>query len=297
VVMVTGDSERTAIAIGREVGLLTESSEILNSKHLPELSDQELLEKIDNIAIFARSTPEDKLRIVNLFRSKGYRVAVTGDGVNDAPALTVADVGIAMGISGTDVAKESADIVLTDDNFSSIVAAVSEGRVVYDNIMKATRFLLVGNLSELVTIFGAALTGLPNPLTAAQILWINLVTDGLPALALAADPKDPKAMDRKPRSSNSIFSSLNTNKILTWGLLGGVAGIAIFVFLQQNFDLARARTLTFSFIVLFQMVVAFSFKNNRSLFSNPFLLYSIVTIIILQVLVTYVKPFSLLFGG
>lgn len=297
VVMVTGDSERTAIAIGKEVGLLSENSEVVNSKDLPSLTDQQLIERIDNIAIFARSTPEDKLRIVNLYRSKGYRVAVTGDGVNDAPALTVADVGIAMGISGTDVAKESADIVLTDDNFSSIIAAVGEGRVVYDNIIKATRFLLTGNLSELVTIFGAAIIGLPSPITAAQILWINLVTDGLPALALASDPKDPKAMSRKPRTSDSIFDSLNLNKILTWGLLGGIAGIAIFVFLQQNFDLTRSQNLTFTFIVFFQMVVAFSFKNSRSIFSNPFLLYSILVIIGLQLLVTNVRPFSILFGG
>ncbi|EKD65406.1 MAG: hypothetical protein ACD_50C00097G0007, partial [uncultured bacterium] len=186
-IMVTGDNEKTALSIAKDVGLLEKDEDVVTGDELEKMNDEELSEIAERTRVYARSKPEDKLRLVNILKQKGYVIGVTGDGVNDSLALKRADVGVAMGQTGTDVAKEASDIVLTDDNFSTLVAAIEEGRIIYNNIIKAVTYLLSGNISELAMIIFAVLLGLPSPLLPTQILWINLVTDGLPAFALASD--------------------------------------------------------------------------------------------------------------
>ena len=224
-VMITGDNELTANAIAQEVGLIEEGEDVLTGQQLDGLSDDELHKVLPNVRIFARTTPAHKLRIVQAYQAAGHVVAVTGDGVNDALALKQAHVGIAMGITGTDVAKEAADIIVTDDNYATIVGAIEEGRVIYDNIVKSVVYLISGNLGEILTILGAVAVGffvsseVFIPLTATQILWINLITDGLPALALAIDSKDPHVMKRGPRGfGQTILSGKNLRFILMSGV-------------------------------------------------------------------------------
>ena len=197
-VMITGDHKDTAVAIGRELGILESGAEAMSGAELDQIRDEELVSRASRIAIYSRASAEHKLRVIRAWKRQGAVVAMTGDGVNDAPALTAADIGIAMGISGTDVTKEVADMVITDDNFASITAAVEEGRGVYENIRKSTYYLLSCNISEILLMLFATLWGLPLPLLPIQILWINLVTDGLPALALAAEPKEPHLMSDPP---------------------------------------------------------------------------------------------------
>ena len=198
-IMITGDYPDTAAAIGRAIGLLRPGRQVLAGSELRKLDDAALAKALDNTDVFARVDPQHKMRIVEALRQKGQVVAMTGDGVNDAPALKRADIGIAMGITGTDVAKETADMVLTDDNYASIVAAVEQGRIIYANIRKFVFFLLSSNVAEIMIIFIPTLLGLPTPLTAIQLLWLNLVTDGAPALALALEKGDPDVMDHPPR--------------------------------------------------------------------------------------------------
>ena len=199
--------KKTALAIAKDVGILEKDEDVITGEELEKLSDDEVSKIIDRIRVFARSKPEDKLRLVTILKKKGYIVGVTGDGVNDSLAIKRSDVGIAMGQSGTDVAKEASDIVLADDNFSTLVSAVEEGRIIYHNILKAITYLLSGNLSELALIIFATLLGLPSPLIPTQILWINLITDGLPALALASDNKDPNLIKDGPRDPKAPILS------------------------------------------------------------------------------------------
>jgi Ca2+-transporting ATPase len=202
-VMITGDHKETAAAIGQELGLRTGDGAALSGAELDKLTDQQLADSVELVSVFARVSAEHKLRIIKAWKSRGAIVAMTGDGVNDAPAVKAADIGVAMGIAGTDVTKEAADMVVTDDNFASIAAAVEEGRGVFDNIRKTVHFLLSCNASEVLVMLFAALFNLPLPLLPIQILWMNFITDGIPALALAADPKAPDLMRRPPRSADA----------------------------------------------------------------------------------------------
>src|SRR3989344_571915 len=202
-IMVTGDNEITALAIAKEIGLIEKNEDVITGDELDKMSDEELTSVMTKTRIFARTKPEDKLRLVTLLKQQGFVIGVTGDGVNDALALKKADVGIAMGESGTDVAKEASDIILTDDNFSTLIHAVEEGRTIYHNILKSITYLLSGNIAEISTVFFALVLGMPTPFFPTQILWINLVTDGLPALALASDIKTHNVLNHSPRNSKT----------------------------------------------------------------------------------------------
>jgi Ca2+-transporting ATPase len=206
--MLTGDHPLTAEAVARELGLL-QTGYVVTGAELDAMSDGDLAQNVESIEVYARVSPAHKLRVVSALQARGHIAAMTGDGVNDAPALKKADIGIAMGITGTDVTKQSADIIITDDNFASIAAAVEEGRWIYDNIAKTLGYLLAGNAAELMVMLLAALVGWTLPLLPIQLLWINLVTDGLPALALATDPPDPDVLSRPPgaRKATSTVSS------------------------------------------------------------------------------------------
>jgi len=263
-VMITGDHKDTAVAIAKELGIMEPGAQAISGAELNQMSDDALRDRVKSAAVYARVTAEHKLRVVRAWKQHGAVVAMTGDGVNDAPALKVADIGVAMGISGTDVTKEAADMVVTDDNFASIAAAVEEGRAIYDNIRKSVYYLLSCNISEILLMLLATLFGLPLPLLPVQILWINLVTDGLPALALAVDPADAGLMQRPPRPPQEQF--LTRARLLRLFVQGTfIAAITLLAFLYclygMDLNLDRARTLTFTVMVLAQL---FHALNNRS---------------------------------
>ena len=290
-VMITGDHKITATAIAKELGILKEDSEAITGSELEKMSDEELKKKVRKISVYARVSPEHKVRIVKAWQANGEVVAMTGDGVNDAPALKNADIGCAMGIVGTDVSKEAADVILTDDNFSTIVSAVEEGRRIYDNILKAISFLLSSNIGEIVVLFFAimltpVLAKLFNitdisklePLLPMHILWINLVTDSLPALALAVDPADKKIMKRKPiKNSKGIFTKGMTWRMIYQGFWIGIITLVAFalglsVEGTSNYKIMVGQTMAFSVLALSELVHVFNIRNNQeSLFkSNPF---------------------------
>ncbi len=290
-VMITGDHKITATAIAKELGILKDEKEAITGSDLEKMSDEELKNKVRNISVYARVSPEHKVRIVKAWQANGEVVAMTGDGVNDAPALKNADIGCAMGIVGTDVSKEAADVILTDDNFSTIVAAVEEGRRIYDNILKAITFLLSSNIGEIVVLFLAILltpvfakifhitdiSGL-EPLLPMHILWINLVTDSLPALALAVDPADKNSMRRKPiKNSKGIFSKGMTWRILYQGVWIGLITLIAFILGlssegSSEYKIQVGQTMAFSVLALCELVHVFNIRNNEeSLFKgNPF---------------------------
>lgn len=293
-IMVTGDNELTAHAIAKEVGLITDEEDVVTGQEMGSLSDEKLLSILDKTRIFARTTPEDKLRLVTLYQQKGYVVGVTGDGVNDALALKKADIGIAMGEKGTDVAKEASDIILTDDNFATIVKAVEEGRVIYSNIQKALTYLLSGNLAELSLIFFAVLFGLPSPLLPTQILWMNIVTDGLPALALAADTKDGTLLSKAPRSPQTPL--ITKNRFLVIIIVGiGLAAslLVLFQFLTTAKSELFARTMVFNLLVICHMFLAFFIRGTFRM--NTFLLLAAIGTIAVQVLITTIPFFQSIF--
>ena len=279
VIMITGDHEITAKAVAREIGLAGKS---ITGRKLDEIENLE--EIVDSISIFARVNPGHKLKIIDALKKKGHVVAMTGDGVNDAPALKKADIGIAMGISGTDVAKEASAMILTDDNFASIVNAVEEGRGVYDNIRKYVGYLLSGNIAEVLIIFLGIIFGLPLPLTATQILLINLVTDGLPAIALSADPFEPNAMSRKPRRYDEpIYKGLNSFLIYS-PIAMTITALSIFSWLfLKNGNLLQAQTATFLIISMFEFYQAFSARSTMypafkvGIFRNKFLIFAVAS--------------------
>src|SRR5581483_1415426 len=265
-VMITGDHQETAVAIAGELGILEGRRRAMSGRELDRLSDDDLVRVVDQVAVYARVSAEHKLRIVKALRARGAIVAMTGDGVNDAPAIKEADIGVAMGITGTDVAKEAADMVVTDDNFASIAAAVEEGRGIFDNIRKTIHFLLSCNVGEVLVMLFAALIGLPLPLLPIQILWMNLVTDGMPALALAADPKGPDLMKRPPRPPGA--------RLLDVGRLAAIGGegamltavtLGAFVYSLHGLkqDVEHARTVAFGVMVLSQLVHAFNCRSER----------------------------------
>lgn len=285
-VMVTGDNQLTAMAIARQLGLISEGDEVMSGQDLEKITDEELQSIIWKVKIFARTNPEDKLRIVKAFQEAGMAVAVTGDGVNDALALKQAEIGVAMGRKGTDVAKEAADIVITDDNYASIVKAVEEGRTIYDNVLKSIRYLLSTNISELVTILLALLMGLPLPLVPAQILWINLVSDGLPAIALALDPKDPDAMRKPPRSKKTKLLGLDSFGLLFfYGLVIAVIALtAYWQIMTKTGNVILARTWTFTVLIMLQMVMAFIIRGKKS-HTNKNLIWAVIFTTAIQLLI------------
>jgi Ca2+-transporting ATPase len=271
-VMITGDHPLTATTIARELGLLA-TGRVVSGCDLERMSDAELEHHVGDISVYARVSPADKLRVVTAWQKRREVVAMTGDGINDAPALKKADVGIAMGITGTDVSKEAADITLIDDNFASIVAAVEEGRLVFANIRKYLTYLLSSNVGEILLMAGAALGGWPMPLTAVQILYINLATDGLPALALAVDPPDADLMQRRPRNPRSgIFTRPLVVLMVTGGLWSAVANMAMFAMvLRTGRALDEAVTMTFVSLVLIQFFKAYNYRSERrSVLRQPF---------------------------
>ena len=272
-VMITGDHPLTAMAIAGEIGLLEEGRRIVSGAELAAMSDAELARDVDRIGVYARVSPADKLRVVAAWQARRDVVAMTGDGVNDAPALKKADVGIAMGIAGTDVSKDAAGMTLLDDNFATIVAAVEEGRIVFCNIRKYLTFLLSSNVGEILLMAGAALAGMPLPLTAVQVLYVNLATDGLPALALAVDPPEPDLMRRKPRDPESgVFPRPLIVLLLTGGTWSALVNLGLFAWLlRTGRPLAEAMAVTFVSLVLIQFFKAYSYRSDRySVLRRPF---------------------------
>jgi Ca2+-transporting ATPase len=272
VVMITGDHPLTASTIARELGILS-AERVVTGRELDTMSDDSLKEHVDGTAVYARVSPADKLRVVNAWQTRGEVVAMTGDGVNDAPALKRADVGIAMGIAGTDVSKEAAGMTLLDDNFATIVAAVEEGRIVFGNIKKYLMYLLSCNVGEIILLAGAVIAGLPLPLTAVQILYVNLATDGLPALALAVDPPERDLMQRKPRDRRvGVFTRPVVAIVLAAGLWSAIVNMTLFTWLlREGRALNEVMAMTFVLLVLIQFFNAYNCRSDRlSVFRRPF---------------------------
>jgi len=273
-VMITGDHKLTAAAIAREIGILDKDGMIVTGNDLDKMDEPTLERLCDKISVYARVSPGHKLRIVKAIRKKGNIVAMTGDGVNDAPAVKEADIGVAMGISGTDVTKEASSMVLLDDNFATIVSAVEEGRVIYSNIRKFIRYLMACNIGEVLTMFAGMLMGLPVPLLPIHILWVNLVTDGLPAVALGFEPPEKDIMSRPPyKNTDNIFSHGLLHLIITRGILIGISTLAIFVYFMYMFaDITVARTGAFVTLIVTQLIHVFECKSEKqSIFSIPML--------------------------
>jgi P-type Ca2+ transporter type 2C len=229
--MITGDHKNTAFAIASQLGIAEKIEQTITGQEIDELTDLEFAAQIDNYSVFARVSPEHKVKIVRALKSQGNIVSMTGDGVNDAPSFNTADIGVAMGITGTDVAKGASDMILTDDNFSTIVSAIEQGRNIYNNIKKSVIFLITCNLGEVITIFVALIIGWKAPLLATQLLWINLITDSLPAIALGMDPGNPDVMKEKPRpAKESFFANGAGLHVLLGGFLIGALTIAAYFF-------------------------------------------------------------------
>lgn len=319
-VMITGDHKNTAVAIAKELGIMGENDIVLTGKELEEMSIEDLEKIVDKVRVYARVSPKHKLNIVKALKKRGAILAMTGDGVNDAPALKSSDIGVSMGITGTDVAKEASDMVLADDNFSTIVSAIEEGRMVYDNIKKVVKYLISTNFGEILTIFIGIMIGLPLPILAIQILWVNLVTDGLPALALGVEPAEGDLMNKKPRDPDeNILSRSVLITTLVYGGIMCVGALALYVFELFSVDywgflatnptaeeidalLIRPRTIVFTVIMFFQMISVFTFRSEKTsllkmkFLGNKYLVISVAISIALQLLVIYLPllqfPFS-----
>jgi P-type Ca2+ transporter type 2C len=311
-VMITGDHQLTARAIATDLGIAQEGDRVLIGQELQRMSDQELEQQVDLVSIYARVSPEHKLRIVQALQRRGRFVAMTGDGVNDAPALKQADIGIAMGITGTDVSKEASDMVLLDDNFATIVAATKEGRVVYTNIRRFIKYILGSNIGEVLTIAAAPILGLGGvPLSPLQILWMNLVTDGLPALALAVEPPEPDVMKRPPFSPReSIFARGLGSYMIRIGIVFAIISIILMAWAYRHSHAVtgpglspdRWKTMVFTALCIAQMGHAIAIRSNNQLtiemnpLSNPYVLGAVVVTTILQLMLVYVPPLRDFFG-
>jgi len=301
-IMITGDHPETGAAIAKELGLLT-NGRVVTGPQLQAMSDDELEREVGTIEVYARVSPEQKIRVVAAWQAQGAIVAMTGDGINDAPALKKADVGIAMGLTGTDVSREAADMTLTDDNFASIVGAMAEGRRVFNNIKKYLMYLLSANIGEIGLMVAATLANLPLPLTAVQILYINLATDGLPALALAVDPPDPQLMRMPPRDpQRSIFSRPVVALMLVGGLWSMCANLFVFVTtLRAGRPIEEAIAMTFIALVLMELLKAYNFRSDRrSLVSSPFanrwLNLAVIWELALLIAIVHIPTLQLLLG-
>ena len=302
-VMITGDHVITANAIAKELGIANSQSRVLEGKELSNMSVEELEDVVDHVSVFARVSPEHKLKIVQAFQNRGHIVAMTGDGVNDAPAIKTADIGIAMGITGTDVAKEASSLVLMDDNFASIKSAIIEGRNIYENIRKFIRYLLASNVGEILVMLFAMILGLPLPLVPIQILWVNLVTDGLPAMALGLDRPEDNVMKRDPRSPNEgVFARGLGWKVISRGFLIGISTIAAFMFAyNENPDnLAYAQTIAFATLVMAQLIHVFDCRSEKSIlsrnpFGNMYLVWAVISSLLLVLVVIYVPALQGIF--
>ena len=300
-VMITGDHIATAKAIAKEIGILNAGEEAITGKELDKISDIDLEKNIKKYSVFARVTPEHKVRIVKAWQKTGAVVAMTGDGVNDSPALKNADIGIAMGKSGTDVAKNASDMILVDDNFVTIVEAVRQGRNIFDNIKKAIHFLLATNIGEIVTIFIGLLLGLDSPLLAIQLLWINLVTDSFPAIALGLEKEENGIMERKPRNSKeSIFAGGLWYKIITEGIMLGSLTLLAFSIGNKYYGVKVGRTMAFVSLGLLELVHSFNIKTDESIFKtgildNKFLIGSFFAGTFLQTIVVVLPYLAKIF--
>ncbi len=303
-VMITGDYKGTAIAIAKELDMLKEQSIALSSKELAKMDDKTLIELIDKIDVYSRVSAEHKLRIVKAFKAKKQIVAMTGDGVNDAPAIKEADIGISMGITGTDVTKEASDMIILDDNFATIVNAVEEGRGIYDNIIKFVSYLLCSNIAEILVIFIGMALGFKDPqgnpfvsLTAIQLLWINLITDGFPAIALAMDPVDPKAMSRPPRDiARPILNFRFAFQLFIIAIIIAIGAlIACHIGLRTSAKLAR--TMAFSSLIMLEFVriQMVRSKYNIGFFSNRWLLIALASSLLLLLIVVYIPSLQIVF--
>lgn len=308
--MITGDHPLTAQAIARDLGITEVGHPVLTGQQLSAMNGAELDAAVRSVEVYARVAPEHKLRIVESLQRQGEFVAMTGDGVNDAPALKQANIGVAMGITGTDVSKEASDMVLLDDNFATIVAAVEEGRIVYGNIRKFIKYILGSNIGELLTIASAPLLGLGAvPLTPLQILWMNLVTDGIPALALAVEPGDPTIMQRRPHNpQESIFARGLGTYMLRVGVVFSAFTIVLMVIAYQytqvplpGLDPKRWQTMVFTTLCLAQMGHAIAVRSDlltiqTPMRTNPWLWLSVIVTALLQLALVYVSPLQKFFG-
>ena len=300
-VMITGDHLETAKAIARELEILNPNDKAITGQELDKIPQKELEKKIKEYSVFARVTPEHKVRIVKAWQRNGAVVAMTGDGVNDSPALKNADIGIAMGKNGTDVAKNASDMILTDDNFVTIVEAVRQGRNIYDNIKKAIHFLIATNIGEIVTIFMGLVLGMKSPLLAIQLLWVNLVTDSLPAIALGLEPAEKDIMNRKPIDSRkSIFADGLWNKIIIEGIMIGMLTLIAFSIGNKYFGLEVGRTMAFVAIGVLELVHSFNIKSDKSIFEvgiteNKYLIGSFILGVFVQTIVVVIPTLSNIF--
>ncbi|MDG4655877.1 calcium-translocating P-type ATPase, SERCA-type [Ectobacillus antri] len=302
-VMITGDHKITAMAIAKQLTVLPEGGKVVEGTELAAMSVEELEDIVEDTYVFARVSPEHKLKIVKALQNKGHIVAMTGDGVNDAPAIKASDIGIAMGIAGTDVAKEASSLVLLDDNFATIKAAIKEGRNIYENIRKFIRYLLASNVGEILVMLFAMILALPLPLVPIQILWVNLVTDGLPAMALGLDKPEDDVMKRKPRSpKEGVFSRGLGWKVLSRGFLIGIVTLLAFIvaYNQNPNELKYAQTVAFATLVLSQLILVFDCRSERSIyhrnpFGNMYLVGAVFISLLLMLVVIYYPPLQPIF--
>lgn len=299
-VMITGDNAATAAAIGKQIGIISDESGVLTGDKLAQMTDDELCEKVEQYSVYGRVSPEDKIRIVRAWQKKGHVVAMTGDGVNDAPALKAADIGCAMGITGTDVAKGAADMTLTDDNFATIISAVEEGRGIYANIKKAVQFLLSCNFGEIISVFFSMLFWHVSPLSALQLLWVNLVTDGLPALALGVEPVEKDIMEQPPRKKDeSLFANgLGIGAVYQGIMIGALTLIAYAIGNAVSPD--TAKTMAFLTLAFSQLFHSFNARSNNSLFKvglfkNKWIIGAFAVSALLMAAVVF-TPASVVFG-
>ena len=300
-VMITGDHITTAKAIAKDLGILKEGELAITGEELDKIPEEKLIKDIMNYSVFARVSPEHKVRIVKTFQKTGAVVAMTGDGVNDAPALKKADIGIAMGLKGTDVAKNASDMILNDDNFVTIVEAVKQGRNIFDNIKKAIHFLISTNIGEIVTIFVGLLLGMKSPLLAIQLLWINLITDSLPAIALGLEEPESDIMNKPPRDSKkSIFADGLFGKILAEGFMIGMLTILAFAIGNRYYGIEVGRTMAFISLGMLELIHCFNISTEKSIFKsnvfkNKYLIGAFLIGVFLQVIIVFIPSIANVF--